>query len=630
MLVTASNSGGSGSAASAATSSVLPAPPSNLTPPTIAGTPKENETLMAGTGTWSGSPTAYAYQWERCLDGTCTAVPAADAAAYSPSSADVGGSLRVVVTASNAGGSASVASAETAVVDPAGPPVAVVAPALSGIAQEGETLTATAGSWSGSPTRFAYRWEPPTGRAGPRSRAPRHQAYLLVAADVGRSVRVMVTATNGSGPTSSASEVTAAVGAATPPENVVPPTIGGAARLAGTLTASPGSWSGPPSTYAFLWQSSADGGANWADLPGADSSTYVPVAADVGALLRVVVTATNVAGSTTASSSATEPVLPAPPANVSPPVVSGVVVEGGSLAVSTGEWLGSPTSYAYEWQRCDTSGGNCVTVWWAATDSFPLRAEDVGLTLRAIVTAANPAGPASAASEATAVVLPLPPVNDEAPTVSGVVALGEVLTAEPGRWESAGPLSYSYRWQRSVDGESWLDVPAAVGSSYLLLSADIGSLMRAVVAATNAGGSAEAPSAPTIPVAGAGAPTPIQLPQLTGTTQVGRPLNATSGTWSGTPTAFTYQWQRSVDGGLTWADLAGVTGTRLNLTAAHLGSFVRVEVKATNALGTTTADSEPVSVRNRGRRRHRQPDLVLHDGREPRPRQGDHHRRREP
>ena len=67
--------------------------------PTIAGTAEENQSLTATTGTWTGNPTSYSYQWEDCntTGEACADIGAATSSTYKPTAADVGHTLRVVV-----------------------------------------------------------------------------------------------------------------------------------------------------------------------------------------------------------------------------------------------------------------------------------------------------------------------------------------------------------------------------------------------------------------------------------------------------------------------------------------------------------------------------------------------------
>jgi thermitase len=95
--------------------------PVNSTPPTISGNARSGEVLSASTGTWSGSPAGYAYQWLRCdsSGASCAAISSAAGQSYTLTAADVGSTVRVAVTASNsAGSSAPATSAQTAVVQP--------------------------------------------------------------------------------------------------------------------------------------------------------------------------------------------------------------------------------------------------------------------------------------------------------------------------------------------------------------------------------------------------------------------------------------------------------------------------------------------------------------------------------
>ncbi len=99
--------------------------PANVEPPTISGTPREGEALTAHPGTWTGTqPITYAYRWRRCdaVGGACADIEGATAQAYTLTAADVDATLRVVVTAGNAGGSSDATSAPSQVVQGAGAP----------------------------------------------------------------------------------------------------------------------------------------------------------------------------------------------------------------------------------------------------------------------------------------------------------------------------------------------------------------------------------------------------------------------------------------------------------------------------------------------------------------------------
>lgn len=177
-------------------------------------------------------------------------------------------------------------------------------PTISGTQQQGKTLTARNGTWTNSPTSFFYRWQrcaaDGTG-CGNIDNAVK-KTYILTAADVDHTVRVVVTASNSDGQTSANSQVTDVISAKTAPKNTSPPKISGAARVGEEMTATRGTWTGGVRSYAYQWQRCDVTGENCADVTGATGSSYGIRVADVGHTLRVVVTATNLAGSTSASS----------------------------------------------------------------------------------------------------------------------------------------------------------------------------------------------------------------------------------------------------------------------------------------------------------------------------------------
>jgi hypothetical protein len=100
------------------------------------------------------------------------------------------------------------------------------------------------------------------------------------------------------------------------PVNAAAPAITGSAQRGSVLVASAGTWLNTPTSYVLQWQRAA--GPDWVAVAGANSATYVPTTADVGAALRVVVTAANDDGAAVAASPPTSPVAdliaPRPPA----------------------------------------------------------------------------------------------------------------------------------------------------------------------------------------------------------------------------------------------------------------------------------------------------------------------------
>jgi hypothetical protein len=214
--------------------------------------------------------------------------------------------------------------------------------------------------------------------------------------------------------------------------------------------------------------------------------------------LRVDVTAINAGGGTTATSPPTAVVQPLPPQSTTQATVSGSARVGQTLAAGIGGWSGQgPFTYSFDWQRCDAAGAGCGTT-GAAGSTYLLAAADVGARLRVVVTASNRGGSSSSASSATAAVLPTAPQNDAAPTISGSPRAGEALIASPGSWRDA--TSYQYRWWRCVR-TTCAYVNGATESRLTLRDADVGATFRAVVTASNAGGSSTAYSAPTRAVA---------------------------------------------------------------------------------------------------------------------------------
>ena len=222
-------------------------------------------------------------------------------------------------------------------------PVNTALPAITGTPVQGETLSASSGTWtSTTPITYAYAWQRcnATGGGCVAIASATTASYTAAAQDVGRTLRVRVTARNDAGPATATSAATAVVQAPPPapepPANTSPPTISGSAQEGASLTAGAGTWSGSqPISYAYQWSACDPQGAACQDRAGETGSGYTLTAADVGATIRVTVTATNAHGQASATSAQTAVVAAAPPPN-----------PGEVVITAAGDIAGTPTDSA--------------------------------------------------------------------------------------------------------------------------------------------------------------------------------------------------------------------------------------------------------------------------------------------
>lgn len=141
-----------------------------------------------------------------------------------------------------------------------GPVQDVVAPTVSGIAQVGQTLTASPGTWTPSGTTVTFRWV--VGADSVPGDDPTGPTYVPTAADLGKSIRVQATGSYpGWGPASAWSGPTAAVAAApvtapapsTAITDVVRPRVKGMLRVGQVVRVSRGVWKPSEVTFRYQW-----------------------------------------------------------------------------------------------------------------------------------------------------------------------------------------------------------------------------------------------------------------------------------------------------------------------------------------------------------------------------------------
>lgn len=152
--VSAVNAAGTNSRDAGPTAVIRSAPanaPVNTTRPSITGSAIEGNTLNAGNGAWNGTtPITYTYQWQRCDAGGagCHNISDATSQTYTPSSLDVGNTLRVVVTGANGNGSGASISHQSATIRSASS-VQVTVNASANVVKYGRSVTLT-GTVAGS------------------------------------------------------------------------------------------------------------------------------------------------------------------------------------------------------------------------------------------------------------------------------------------------------------------------------------------------------------------------------------------------------------------------------------------------------------------------------------------------
>jgi fibronectin-binding autotransporter adhesin len=472
-------------------------------------------------------------------------------------------------------------------------PTSTSAPSIAGVTRDGGKLKAERGTWEGAkPIVYSYGWsrcDASGGECAALASANR-RTYKLGHEDVGHTLRVTVTAI-GEGGSTGVSSLASDVIAAAPLLARKHPKITGSASDGQLLSAGSGTWKGtPPQSFAYQWQSCPKGKGACSSIEGATASSYRVATAQIGHKLRVVVTASNVLGAASSTSSASKPVTAGAPVSLQAPAIAGGLQEGQTLTASTGEWAGTgPLAYSYQWLRCSSLLG-CDEIAGATSASYTAGVADLLSKLAVVVTATNAQGSARATSDETSPILGILPANTALPSISGLLQDGQLLNVSPGSWSGSQPISYSYEWKLcNALGNACEAISGASGSSLKLDPSEIGKTLAVVVTATNAAGSTSATSSLSGLIA-ALLPANTSLPTIAGTLKLNQLLSATSGSWSGSePISYAYQWQLCVLG--TCTNIAKATSSTFLLGALDVANTLRVIVTATNAAGSVSATS---------------------------------------
>jgi len=207
--------------------------------------------------------------------------------------------------------------------------------------------------------------------------------------------------------------------------------------------------------------------------------------------------------------------LTAAPTNTAAPSISGSATTGSTLTANPGSWSGTaPINFQYHWEICGQNGNACHDINGASSQTYQIKPNDMGNTIRVRVDASNAEGGSSALSASTQGITQGGggPANGKLPWINGTMAAGNTLTAETGSWSGNGPMSFSYQWQVcDANGNACHDIPGATAQTYKLLASDAGNTFKVRVTAQNDVASASATSEHTAKI-GPAAPAPPAPP----------------------------------------------------------------------------------------------------------------------
>ena len=502
--------------------------------PGITGLPRSGEALTATTSGIADADglenASFSYQWVRhdLSTNTDTDIPGETGSTYTVTPEDRDHAIKIRVSfTDDAGNDETLTSFAILVLRPANTP-ATGAPAVTGTAQVGETLTASTlgiADYDGlSNVSYSYQWVRNDGSTDTDILDATGSTHTLVDADEGKTIKVKVTFTDDArNEETLTSAATAEVAAAVPTDPPGRPlNLTGAANADGTVTLS---WDAPNDDtvtgYRILRRKPTEGENTLlvhVNDTGSTATEYTDrdVTPDVRHTYRV--KAINAVGISRRSDYVrVTPTQPAEPSQNSPatgrPTIGGTVQVGEELTASTSGIADADgltnVSYSHQWIRNDGTSDIDIT---DATDStYTLVAADEGNTIKVKVSFADGAGnEESLTSAATATVAARP--NTPAtggPTISGTAQVGETLTADTlGIADAEGltNVSYSYQWIRS-DGSTDTDIQDATGSTHTLVDADEGKTIKVQVSFADDADNEETLTSTATAEVAAGAPT---------------------------------------------------------------------------------------------------------------------------
>jgi hypothetical protein len=329
----------------------------------ISGTPEVEQTLTAGNLTPAGATATYQWQWADAPAGNYTNISGATSNTYVLTTADLAKYIRVVATGSGSY-TGQISTDPTSMVTT---PLTGIG-AITGTPEVGQTLTA--GNLTPPGATATYQWQRADSPAGTYTDIPgaTSNTYVLITADLGNYIRVVVTGSGSytgeipSDPTSMVTTPLTGIGS-----------ISGTPEVGQTLAA--GALSPAGATATYQWQRSATVDGTYDSISGANSSTYVLIAGDVGCYIKVTATGTG-AYTGQVTSLATAEVTPVLTPLTAIGQTSGSPIQGDTF--TAGALTPAGATATYQWQRCATIDGTYLDIPGATSNNYGTVAGDVG------------------------------------------------------------------------------------------------------------------------------------------------------------------------------------------------------------------------------------------------------------
>ena len=531
--------------------------------------------------TWTPAVASVSYQWQRGTGSSWASLSGKTSHYYVPTASDVGHTFRVILTTHVTGyPSAVVTTPATAAVTLgdaatyAGSPVYAF---TGGTVTTGTKIYLTGGSWNGNPTSYSYQWETSTNGGGTFSPIVGQTGENIVIPGglTGKELYVHVVAST-PGHSSGGIDFGGNVIAKGAFLELTRPKV---TRSGSNFVVTTGTWTPSPTSYSYHWFVSQPNGSSTTTVTS--SPTFA--AASAGSQHVAV----EVLPSGSLANDGDSGLLDAQIGTLTPTGALTIGTLSGSVgsvftAPTPPSWtnLNSPSLVTYQWQY--QSGSSWKSLIGQVNTTFTPPSTYFGKTLRVAITAASSGYKTTTAYSLSQVVHAsstalTPGTGLSAPKLTGNNVVDEAMSVTPGNWSAVG-LAFTYQWG-TKSGSTLVPIQDATGSNYTIPSQYLGDTIGVTITAKGAGYPDGTATVFESTAVGDGTIANFSAPKVTAGS--GGTLKATTGSWSVSAPALTYNWEviNASDGSVLYE--TNGFGNTYTPPGGTTGDFVRLTVGAT-------------------------------------------------